>query len=968
MIRTPLRFRRSRLAIRQGSLSRRFRPASLWAIMMGVAFSAHAAPDRNAQLALLTVAPTGRVVVKFKPDAGLVVRGGGLAIRPDAPIPNLAAGTAGRVEALVARLAPSARLTRRFSLPLERLAAIRAAAAARGGEAPPDLDAWGQLDLVSRRGDPVALRAIVKALLADPAVETAFLEPVAVPAALGFDALAGDKARATISASPLAVAALADTTPDFSALQGYLGPAPLGVDALALAAEPGADGAGLTAVDIEGAWLWTHEDLAPPSVTLGEPVTTQSWRDHGTAVLGALRGQDNGLGVRGIAPGLAIGGASIAELSVADAIAGAAAALEPGDVILIEVHAPGPRTSGAGQYGYLPMEFWLDNFEAIRLATAAGIIVCEAAGNGQQNLDDPFYEGLFDREVRDSGAIMCGASDGSTLWPAWFTNFGRRVDLHAWGLDVVTTGYGALQGDPLPEERWYTDQFNGTSSATPIVAGAVAVLQGLFRQRHGFPLAARLARDLLRETGTPQLVGPDAKLIGPRPDLAAAWLAAQGGAGRVTGTVADAVTGAPVPGVEVRVAETDAFDLTDAAGEYAFPLLAGQYTLGFASFLHETREAPVSVAPGAAARLDVTLPRRSTVALGGRVYDALGRSLPGARVTPLGVPIAAVACDAAGRFDIPTVPSGLSYQLLVGGAPGFGARLRAVTVPAGLAGEVDVFTTLPAARCDFEADDAGFVAQTPLWRWGEPARDVGPAGGFSGDRCWGVGMEADYPDSQRANLTSPAYDFADAPALFLSLHYWCDTEAGFDGVKLQATRDSLWSNVSPLSVYSHQTIAGLVWRPGWSGQSDGWQSAVFDLSSFRSPTFRFRLAFGSDYSVTGAGFWVDDIAFDFGAESDNQGKPPPPPARVLTVWPNPSNAGATIAWRDVAAGPLLVTVHDLRGRRVRGLVGADDVPPAGRAFWDGRDDRGATVASGVYIVRLRDASGATFTRRLALTR
>jgi flagellar hook assembly protein FlgD len=47
-----------------------------------------------------------------------------------------------------------------------------------------------------------------------------------------------------------------------------------------------------------------------------------------------------------------------------------------------------------------------------------------------------------------------------------------------------------------------------------------------------------------------------------------------------------------------------------------------------------------------------------------------------------------------------------------------------------------------------------------------------------------------------------------------------------------------------------------------------------------------------------------------------------------------------------------VTIYDLRGRLVKTVV--DDVKDPGyyQVHWDGRDDRGAHVASGVYIYKI----------------
>jgi flagellar hook assembly protein FlgD len=60
-----------------------------------------------------------------------------------------------------------------------------------------------------------------------------------------------------------------------------------------------------------------------------------------------------------------------------------------------------------------------------------------------------------------------------------------------------------------------------------------------------------------------------------------------------------------------------------------------------------------------------------------------------------------------------------------------------------------------------------------------------------------------------------------------------------------------------------------------------------------------------------------------------------------------------------------IVVYDVRGRRVRTLV--NKFVPAGyhEAVWDGRDDFGNRVASGVYLYQLR-AGGVAETRKMVL--
>jgi subtilisin family serine protease len=210
---------------------------------------------------------------------------------------------------------------------------------------------------------------------------------------------------------------------------------------------------------------------------------------------------------------------SIGGVAVADAIDVAAEQLRAGDVLLIELQSTGPRGR------YIPVELWDDVFDAIRAATARGVVVIEAAGNGAEDLDHPIYGRAFDRTHRDSGAIFVGAggppregyADRERLE---FSNYGSRVDVQGWGRKVATLDYGDLQAC-AGADRHYTGEFAGTSSASPIVAGAAVILEGVARAR-GYVLGADELRRLLRRTGTPQ-AGNLAEPIGPRPDLARAF-------------------------------------------------------------------------------------------------------------------------------------------------------------------------------------------------------------------------------------------------------------------------------------------------------------------------------------------------------------------------------------------------------------------------------------------------------------
>ena len=68
-------------------------------------------------------------------------------------------------------------------------------------------------------------------------------------------------------------------------------------------------------------------------------------------------------------------------------------------------------------------------------------------------------------------------------------------------------------------------------------------------------------------------------------------------------------------------------------------------------------------------------------------------------------------------------------------------------------------------------------------------------------------------------------------------------------------------------------------------------------------------------------------------------------------FPNPFNPVTTVSYSIAEEGPVEIVVYDVGGRIVRTLV--DDLREAGRYSvpWDGRNDAGQPLASGVYFVR-----------------
>jgi hypothetical protein len=81
--------------------------------------------------------------------------------------------------------------------------------------------------------------------------------------------------------------------------------------------------------------------------------------------------------------------------------------------------------------------------------------------------------------------------------------------------------------------------------------------------------------------------------------------------------------------------------------------------------------------------------------------------------------------------------------------------------------------------------------------------------------------------------------------------------------------------------------------------------------------------------------------------------------------PNPFSPETRIAFDLPKAGPVELVIYSVNGRLIRGLV--KDTRPAGRhtASWNGRDDAGVKVGSGIYFYQLT-AAGVAESRRMIL--
>jgi hypothetical protein len=104
-------------------------------------------------------------------------------------------------------------------------------------------------------------------------------------------------------------------------------------------------------------------------------------------------------------------------------------------------------------------------------------------------------------------------------------------------------------------------------------------------------------------------------------------------------------------------------------------------------------------------------------------------------------------------------------------------------------------------------------------------------------------------------------------------------------------------------------------------------------------------------------------SFDLSTLPDLAGATPGPgvPVVNLSGSPNPFKTNTTIAFSLTQGSDVSLAIYDLAGRRVRTLLKDHATEGAHRAIWDGTNDSGHAVASGIYFARLQTGAVASTT-------
>jgi len=154
------------------------------------------------------------------------------------------------------------------------------------------------------------------------------------------------------------------------------------------------------------------------------------------------------------------------------------------------------------------------------------------------------------------------------------------------------------------------------------------------------------------------------------------------------------------------------------------------------------------------------------------------------------------------------------------------------------------------------------------------------------------------------------------------------------------------------------------WQPGFGGDEYGvdWHLITFDLQDYVGESVTIYFDFGASTRDGAPGWYINDIAlYDVPVAGVAPSYPATLPVYYLLLrsYPNPFNSSTEIEYTipeigntDKGYNLTRIDIYDINGRLVKNLVHQHQMPGTYQARWDGTDDSGQNLQSGVYFTRL----------------
>ncbi|MGQ9603941.1 MAG: C25 family cysteine peptidase [bacterium] len=261
----------------------------------------------------------------------------------------------------------------------------------------------------------------------------------------------------------------------------------------------------------------------------------------------------------------------------------------------------------------------------------------------------------------------------------------------------------------------------------------------------------------------------------------------------------------------------------------------------------------------------------------------------------------------------------------------------------------------------------GYIDQWHL----DTYRNNTPGGSYS----WKFGGEGSTPYGGYAHGALVTPELCIGPGAMMTFWHWVSAELqnqqyAWDGgiVEISSDGGKTWVQIYPEGGYPHRiypssTCPFPAETPCFGG-TNGWKLETFDLSDYPGKA-RVRFRFGSDGSVAGEGWYVDDIVItdDISSVRIDDLEALPDELAFHIRGGNPITLSSRVFFDVPASSRISITMFDVRGRLVSRLV--DGLFTPGR--YECSLGIGENLSPGVYFLRM-DAEGRSLARKIVVAK
>jgi len=619
---------------------------------------------------------------------------------------------------------------------------------------------------------------------------------------------------------------------------------------------------------------------------------------------------------------------------------------------------------------------------AIDNCEAAGVVVTFSAGNS-----GPTAQSLVSPASRASTPLKnfaVGAIDThGEQWPYPIAGFSSRGPTicgpePAIKPEIVAPGFAVYSSWGQANEY---RRANGTSMAGPHVAGVVALMREVNPD-----LSADEVKQILIDTARPYGVEDNTfghGLVDAYDAVLAA--AAANGSGRLVGTIRSGE--APVVGAVVELLGTDRSWRTSSDGQFGGFVPTGEHVVRVTHPLFETRSFPAfEVVPTAPVELEFSVSDRTgpwvhwfhvndAVSTVGDSIDVVAMLEDYSGVSTVEVitrvgqetwETIPLRWDRPSRWSarLPGKQFGATYELYLRAVDSIGQVTEEPND--GRSGPLEITLRKSVLKNDVETEEDWLLVaegDTPIGKWKriDPfateyfGRPVAPEDDHSADgvHCFVTGkgkrdVEVDRADVDDGCVTlrSPLFDLTGLESAGLEYWRWFANEgrvrAGSFETSISSDGGATWATLESIFASEAEWVLFETELAGRVEFTDGIQVrfVACDL--------------GDDSLIEAAvdDFWIRGSVPKVIAEQTDPSHQP----GIVSITPNPFSERTQLVLNLPAEGSAEVLLFDPSGRRVRELLSGAAVAGETILSWDGRDELGQLVPSGVYFYRLRTGS------------